>query len=269
MMTGLEGVRLHDLRRTTASFMLSEGSSLATVGKALGHTQASTTARYATLAASVQRDPLSALLLQIQSLQSLLGKAFGEALDQRVAHKLQMAVRQAGQLNKLIDGLLDVTRITNWRMVRAYEELDLTGFARDVVERCRAQAERAGCALEFCGGEKIVGSWDPMQLEQVLTNLVGNAIKYGSSKPIQVAVEDAGAEAKIVVRDQGIGINQEDTKRIFERFERAVSPHHYGGLGLGLFIASRIVQTYGGTIAVASKQGEGSEFTVCLPRRCA
>jgi signal transduction histidine kinase len=224
---------------------------------------------FLSIASHELRTPLTALMLQLQSLQHIATRAFGEGLEERVSHKLGMAVRQAGQLTKLIDGLLDVSRIVSGRLAQVHEEIELTGFAREVVERCRAEAERAGCLLEFTGNGKVVGSWDPMQLEQVLTNLVGNAIKYGPAKPIGVVVEEAGSFARILVRDQGIGIAEADTKRIFERFERAVSPQHYGGLGLGLFIASRIVQAYGGTIDVASKPGEGSQFTVNLPRRCA
>ncbi len=224
---------------------------------------------FLSIASHELRTPLTALLLQLQSLQHMLNKAFGDKLQERVSHKIEMALRQPGHLSKLIDGLLDVSRITSGRIAQVHEEVELTGFAREVVERCRGEAERAGCILEFDGRQKVIGIWDPMQLEQVLTNLVGNAIKYGPAKPIRVAVEDARPHARITVRDQGIGIAQADTKRIFERFERAVSRQHYGGLGLGLFIASRIVQAYAGTIAVASKQGEGSEFTVSLPRRCA
>ncbi len=224
---------------------------------------------FMSIASHELRTPLTALTLQLQSMQMLLTKAVGNPLEERISHKLRQAVRQSGQLTKLIEGLLDVSRITNGKMIHVAEDLDLAAFTREVVDRCRAEADRAACKVEYQAVTEVRGKWDPMQLEQVLSNLIGNAIKYGPGKPIRVRVEAVDGLAVIKVKDQGIGIAKEDSQRIFERFERAVSPQHYGGLGLGLFIASRIVQSYGGNIAVDSRKGEGSEFTVSLPRRSA
>jgi len=97
--------------------------------------------------------------------------------------------------------------------------------------------------------------------------LLGNAIKYGSGKPIEVSVEEQSGIARLTVRDHGIGIPPEDKERIFGRFERAVSERHYGGFGLGLWITHQIVRAHGGQIAVTTAPGAGSAFTVELPRR--
>lgn len=111
----------------------------------------------------------------------------------------------------------------------------------------------------------IVGRWDRMRLEQVVMNLLSNAMKYGEGKPIRVVVEAAGDTAVLAVSDRGIGIAAKDQERIFDRFERAVSVDHYGGLGLGLFVAKQLVEAMGGTIGVDSKEGCGATFTVRLP----
>jgi signal transduction histidine kinase len=105
-----------------------------------------------------------------------------------------------------------------------------------------------------------------MRLEQILTNLLSNAAKYGQGKPIDVSIEGDEGEYLIRVRDRGIGIAPEDQQRIFERFERAVSERHYGGLGLGLWISRRIAMRLGGTLTVRSRPGEGSIFELRLPR---
>ena len=101
----------------------------------------------------------------------------------------------------------------------------------------------------------------------MITNLLGNAIKYGEGKPIEVTIGETEEYARLEVRDQGIGIPLEDQQRVFERFERAVSDRHYGGLGLGLWITRQVVEAHRGTIRLESKPGEGTTFIVELPRR--
>jgi signal transduction histidine kinase len=99
----------------------------------------------------------------------------------------------------------------------------------------------------------------------VIANLLSNACKYGAGKPIRVEVGLDGKLARLSVRDHGIGIAPADRERIFERFERAASARHYGGLGLGLYITRQVVEAHGGTIRVASHAGAGSTFSVELP----
>jgi signal transduction histidine kinase len=114
----------------------------------------------------------------------------------------------------------------------------------------------------------VVGSWDRGRLEQVVTNLLSNAVKYGDCKPIDLAVEAADdGQARLVVRDHGLGIAAHDQARIFERFERAASSRHFGGIGLGLWIVRQIVIALGGSVSVESELGSGSTFTVTLPRQ--
>jgi signal transduction histidine kinase len=123
----------------------------------------------------------------------------------------------------------------------------------------------AGCELSLKADGAIVGNWDRLRLEQVLTNLLANACKYGKGHPVEVWVEEVNGGARFGVIDHGIGIALEDQRRIFERFERAVAPRHYSGFGLGLWIARQVVDAHGGKIELTSAVGGGSRFIVELP----
>jgi signal transduction histidine kinase len=111
--------------------------------------------------------------------------------------------------------------------------------------------------------------WDRLRLEQVLTNLVSNAVKYGRGAPVDIAISTSAAEVELSVRDRGIGISEEDQRRLFHRFERAVPTRSYAGFGLGLWICRELVRAHGGDIRLESTVGEGATFTVRLPRRAA
>jgi signal transduction histidine kinase len=111
----------------------------------------------------------------------------------------------------------------------------------------------------------VQGSWDRLRVEQIVSNLVSNAVKYGGGQPVAVRVEADARAARVLVTDRGIGIAPSEQRRIFGRFERGDAAHGYGGLGLGLWIARELARALGGGIDVASVAGEGSTFTVELP----
>jgi signal transduction histidine kinase len=121
-------------------------------------------------------------------------------------------------------------------------ETDLADLARDVVSRLSEGAERAGSSLTLNADGAVRGTWDGFRLDQVLTNLIANALKFGRGRPVEVAVAGRDGEALLSVRDEGIGIAAEDHARIFERFERAVEDRSFGGMGLGLWISKQIVE---------------------------
>jgi signal transduction histidine kinase len=138
---------------------------------------------------------------------------------------------------------------------------------RDVLERAEPEAQRGHYRLQLEASQPVLGRWDPLRLDQVVTNLLSNAMKYGEGKPIEIAVWREAESALVRVRDHGIGIPLDQIDRIFGRFERAVSERAYGGLGLGLYIVRRFVEAHGGRVRVESREGEGSTFTVELPLR--
>jgi len=144
-------------------------------------------------------------------------------------------------------------------------EGDLVAPARAVTERFAPDAARVRSALRLVAPDSVRARFDPVRVEQALTHVVANALKYGAGKPVDVVVQRDGGTARVLVRDRGIGIDPDARERIFGRFERAVSSRHYGGLGLGLFLARRIVEAHGGRIAVVSAPGEGATFAVELP----
>ncbi len=121
-------------------------------------------------------------------------------------------------------------------------------------------------SIEVSAVTAVVGMWDLIRVEQVVTNLLTNAFKFGGGKPIEITVEERGSIGRLVVVDHGIGIAPEDQERIFHRYEQATSSRRAGGLGLGLYIARQIIEAHGGTIRVESQPGQGSTFTIDFPR---
>jgi PAS domain S-box-containing protein len=215
------------------------------------------------------KTPLTPLRLRLQMLQRQAEGAVrsGEPLSpERLAEGLDVALRQVRKLTDLVDNLLDVSRITAGRMKLELEDVDLAALAAELVARFTPSASQLGCVLELHAPTPVLGRWDRLRVEQVVTNLLTNALKYGAGRPVVVRVVGGGARALLTVQDQGIGIAEEDLGRIFERFERAVSDRHYGGLGLGLYITRQIVEALGGTVGVESRPGLGSTFTLELPR---
>ncbi|HEX2688882.1 MAG TPA: PAS domain-containing sensor histidine kinase [Kofleriaceae bacterium] len=222
---------------------------------------------FLSIASHELRTPLSALVLQLGGLQNVLHEAKIQSPNTKLIGKVDKAVKATGRLITLVDSLLDVSRIASGRLQLQPEECDLADVVRDMAEREVDTARRAGCELRYHVEAPLRGVWDRVRVEQILANLLSNAMKYGPGKPIEVTVATAGDAVSIAVQDHGIGISQADIERIFGRFERAVSVRHYGGLGLGLYITRQLVEAHGGTIWATSEPGAGALFVVELPRR--
>jgi PAS domain S-box-containing protein len=213
------------------------------------------------------KTPLTSLTLQLQGIARKTKKdpALGH-----LASTLDIALRQTSRLNALVDVLLDISRITQGRLELSLEDVDLTATVRDVTTRIQQIAARAGCNVRLHENGAVMGHWDRARLVQIAENLLSNAVKYGARQPIDVEVfARADNEATVSVRDRGIGISPEDQLRIFAQFERAVSVNEFGGFGLGLWIVRQIVEAHRGKITVESAPGQGSTFTVTLPRTVA
>jgi signal transduction histidine kinase len=182
------------------------------------------------------------------------------------ARATSVILREDRRLAQFVDELLDVARIRGGRFHFAFEEMDLAQICREAVTRLGPELAASGSSLSLNAPAEARGTWDRLRLEQLVANLLANAIKFGGGKPIEIglALIADGVELKVI--DHGMGIPAEMQEKIFKPFERAVSSRHYGGLGLGLYIVRLIAEGHGGDVRVQSKPGEGSTFIVHLPR---
>jgi signal transduction histidine kinase len=214
------------------------------------------------------RTPLTPLNLKLGIMRRLAEQAGeGTLLAVQVAGDIGIAARHVQRLTNLVDHLLDVTRIRAGRLQLQLEVVDLAEVVRDATTRHSTVAAEVGSTLEVDVPERCTGVWDRMRLEQIVSNLLSNALKYGGGKPVRLRLEEQGpGQVVLSVRDAGIGMEPSVLGRIFGRFERGHSGRHYPGLGLGLYITWQIVTALEGTISVESAPGAGSVFTVVLPR---
>jgi len=220
------------------------------------------------IAAHELRTPLTPLRLQMSYIEQLLcSNDEHSPLLEQLRRRFAIAARQMDRVVRLVETLLDMSRLMRDRLELDPGRVDLGELVRQVVEWFTSDAMRANSTITVHARDGIEGIWDGGRLDQVVTNLLSNAVRYGNGEPIEVRVEDRGEAASFSVRDQGIGISPADRARIFERFERAVPGSHYGGLGMGLWISRRIVEAHGGSIDIESQPGRGSVFTVTLPKR--
>ena len=209
------------------------------------------------------KTPLNSLQLLTSS---ILRGAAGRALDpEKLIARTTRLDGQLQRLTGLVNNLLDVSRRSAGRLRVEYSDLDLERSVHDMAERLKPNLLAAKCELTMRIEGPLAGRWDRLRVDRVISNLLTNALKYGAGKPIELGARQEAGVAILSVRDHGIGIALADHQRISERFARAVSAEHYGGFGLGLWIAKQFAEAMGGTITVESAPGEGACFTVRLP----
>jgi signal transduction histidine kinase len=227
-----------------------------------GRAKSALTSRDDSFAAAAHElgNPLNALRLQVNALVRAPG------LEQSVLARIFAIERLTKQLVDLNRRMLDTSRLAAGQFQLRFEDVDLTAVVRDVLANNADQLSWAKCSVSFSSPGPVVGRWDAMRLEQVVSNLISNAMKYGHGAPISVSVETVDDRARLIVRDNGIGIAEHDHERIFERFERASSVDAASSLGIGLWVVRQVVHAFGGTVRVESVLGAGATFTVELPR---
>lgn len=219
---------------------------------------------FLSIASHELKTPLTSIKLQVQMIRRNL---FNEQIEpDKVQHMLDQADRSVDRITRLVDDMLDISRLATGKLKIQVEEFDIAEFLQDVVDRLGPLLHEAGSELHFDRPEAFNGVWDRFRMEQVVTNLLTNAARYGEGKPVTVKCVCASDSVTISVKDEGRGISEEDIQRIFQKFERAAVVPEQRGLGLGLFIVQELVSMHGGQVEVRSCLNEGSEFRIILPR---
>ena len=184
---------------------------------------------------------------------------------EKLLKALTSSSNQIDRLTVLIEDLLDVTRIETGKLTYKFETFDLNIMAKEIVERFSEEAKYAKIEFKMNLEDKVSTLCDRYRIEQVLINLISNAIKYGANSLIEVSVYKEAGRAIFKVKDNGMGIAKDMQGKIFERFERAINSTNISGLGLGLYITKQIIDAHQGSIEVESELNKGSTFKVCLP----
>ncbi|WP_225412770.1 hybrid sensor histidine kinase/response regulator [Stigmatella hybrida] len=213
------------------------------------------------------KTPLTSLSLRVQVMRKAVDGLHATSGAKNLHKHLESAEGQVLRLAALVDSLLDTTRIISGRLsLRSEQDVNLADIVRSVVSVFEPQAMRVGSVVDVTAPARVLGRWDALRLEQVVTNLMSNALKFGAGRPVRLRLEELGEQVRLTVRDEGIGMDEAVRTRLFGRFERGVSDRHYGGLGLGLFITRQVLEAMGGQVSVRSEPGQGATFTVELPK---
>ena len=214
-----------------------------------------------TVASHELRTPVAALSLITEHLTRLIGDTATAKVEKRLAG----LARQVRRLDTLVAGLLDTTRFNLGKVALRRERFDLGELCRDVADRFEGEEASTGSTIERDIAAGLIGHWDAGLVDQVVMNLLANALKFGRGRPVKLQVSGDQEHAVVEVEDQGIGIGASELERVFGRFERAVPVETYSGIGLGLWLSRRIAEAHGGTLTVQSALGSGSAFRFELP----
>ncbi len=222
---------------------------------------------FLSIASHELKTPLTSLKLQTQIRKIRANRGdYSAYAPELISKTLEDDERQINRLVALVNDMFDINRLTSGRTQLSLENLDICKLFHEVAERLSLQLQVAGVTLEVVAPDTLAGRWDGYRLEQVFTNLLTNAMKYGDRKPVQINIrQTAGETVNFEIRDQGIGIEKASLERIFMPYERAVKASDISGLGLGLYISKEIIEAHGGRIRVESAVGQGSAFLVELP----
>ena len=210
--------------------------------------------------------PLNTLFLETQQRKLELERGNTAMFEKTgLAQIFSRDQHQIQNMVELIDGMLDVSRIRNNRLSIRPRPTELCAVVNRAVSQLSSQAAAAASSIAVRTGEPIQGHWDEFRIEQVIVNLLRNALHHGEKRPVEISLSTVPGSARIDIRDQGKGIPVHDQKRIFEQFERGQHSAGQAGFGLGLYISRQLVEAHGGTLDLLSHEGKGSNFRVTLP----
>lgn len=219
---------------------------------------------FVSVASHELKTPLTGLQLQTQLLKKYISR--GELQEDKLLNVTSKTESQVKKLTRLVDDMMDLSRIQTGRLTLHKEQVSLKDLMKEILFKLAPEFEKAEISIPVPEiPPTLVGFWDPLRLEQVLINLLTNAIRYGHQTPITISVEMIKNCVRISIEDEGPGIPTERMGRIFDRFERATSSNEVSGLGIGLYISKQIVQSHQGKIWVENKSGSGAKFIFELP----
>jgi signal transduction histidine kinase len=221
---------------------------------------------FMSLVAHELRTPLNTLFLETQMRALQLKRGNLPATDpEQVGAMIKRDERQIKAMIRLIDDMLDVSRMKSGTLSIRPGKVELMALLERVVSDLALQAAAAGSSVSLAPHAPVAGWWDEFRIEQVIVNLLTNALRYGGGQPVEVSVHDEEGKVRIDVRDHGRGIAAADIERIFEPYERGARNGEPKGLGLGLYISRQLASSHGGLLTVASQPEEGSTFSLLLP----
>jgi two-component system OmpR family sensor kinase len=228
--------------------------------------QAAVAARddFLAVAAHELRNPMTPILGQVERLNRMAAR--GSCNPDQIRTGLNLIEQLVRLFIKRATTLLDVSRMTSGKLMLHVEAFDASALIRRIVDAHEPAAEHLGSVLAYREQAPVMVALDALALEQILDNILLNALRYGGGKPIDITLGHSDALIWTVVKDRGIGIPLKDQSKIFERFEQAVSSATQGGFGVGLWVVGQLVQAMGGEIKVDSAVNEGTSFQVTLPR---
>lgn len=212
------------------------------------------------------KTPLTSMLLQAQmAVHNIKNVSLANFSIEKLLKTLENSEEQIKQLSKMVSDLMNVSLITTGKLELQYETVDVLKITKTVIDRLLQKAEKEETPILLSSDEPVEARIDILRFEQVLTNLLTNAIKYGNKKPVEIHVFKENSWAVVTVKDHGIGLSPEKQKRLFARFERGDNAKSYEGLGVGLYIAHQIIKAHKGKIRVESKKNKGTLFRVEIP----
>lgn len=222
--------------------------------------------QFLSIASHELKTPLTSLVLIVQSMKRLLEYADRDTILLKISKSVAQTEKQLLRLTVLIDDMLDVSRIESGKFLIQRERFKLKDLILEIAERLEPQLiEATKESLQIKELPYLEVNWDRYRMEQVITNVITNAIRYGDGKPVSLNVEQKDQKILLSIKDQGPGIPVNDQERIFNLFERGITGEAFRGLGLGLYISKQIVIAHGGRIWVQSNNGKGSVFSIEMP----